>query len=306
MHVIKSTDKEILGLSTKEINIDGLKRIGSDLAIRILKTIKNKEMYPKQIAETIGEHEQKIYYHIKNLEAAGLIKIKRTESIKGSLAKYYKTADESFFFKLKEFSQVPNVFKHKGDIEFLKPFVEDGKLNALIITGSPDPHGPDKARSRDGYYGIDLGLFLGTFLSSVPELNVKLDTEIRDSDLNNNLILIGGPVVNKITEKVNDSLPINFKKDNNWIIYSSLTKNSYPQDEVGIIVKAPNPLNPSKYILLVAGKRYAGTKAALIGIIKHFKDVCKGNMSNPNFMAKVVEGIDMDSDGMVDSVEFRE
>jgi hypothetical protein len=58
----------------------------------------------------------------------------------------------------------------------------------LSIVGSPDPHGPSKARSKDGYFGMDLALFLGTFLSNITGSKVKLDTEIQDKDLENNNI----------------------------------------------------------------------------------------------------------------------
>jgi hypothetical protein len=56
------------------------------------------------------------------------------------------------------------------------------------VVGSPDPHGPERARSRDGYYGIDLGLFLGTFLYYVSDFSVKLDTEVTGDDLKKNFL----------------------------------------------------------------------------------------------------------------------
>jgi hypothetical protein len=169
--------------------------------------------------------------------------------------------------------------------------------------GSPDPHGPDKARSRDGYYGMDLALFLGTFLNYVPKFNVKLDTEFREEDSNNNLILIGGPVVNRVVDKVNSKLPIRFEEGN---IKSSVSNEVYTQDECGLIVKAKSPLNKDKYILVVAGKRFSGTRAAIIAFLKDFKKVTNGNVNNPNIKAKVVEGVDLDSDGIIDDIEFRE
>lgn len=306
MHIIKTDDKGFQALPVSEINKKFLKNIGSELAIKIMQEIKKKELYPKQIANLLGEHEQKIYYHIKNLERAGLIIPTKTERVKGSFAKYYKLVNPAFFFKFEDFRFAPRLLKNKEFPKFLEPFITNGQLDSLIITGSPDPHGPDKARSRDGYYGIDLGLFLGTFLVTIPHLNVKLDTEIQEGDLRKNLILIGGPVVNKITEKINSYLPVNFDKVNRWSVYSTLSKNSYPQDEVGIIVKSKNPFNPSKSILLIAGKRYSGTKAALIGIINHFKEITDGNIHNNNIKARIVEGMDLDSDGQIDAIEFRE
>ncbi len=306
MHIIKNDEKGMFALPVSEIKKEFLSRIGSPLSLRIIEVLKDKELYPKQIAGVLNEHEQKIYYHIKNLEKAGIIRITKTEAIKGSVARYYKLSNPAFFFRFSDFHLSPKLLKQKECSDFLNPFIEDGELNALIITGSPDPHGPDKARSRDGYYGIDLGLFLGTFLTTVSRLNVKLDTEVRDNDLRQNLILIGGPIVNKITEKINPSLPIRFDKANRWNVWSNLSKNYYPEDEIGIIVKEKNPFNTSKSVLLIAGKRYSGTKAAMIGIIKHFREISDGNIHNNRIKARIVEGLDMDSDGEIDSVEFRE
>ena len=72
------------------------------------------------------------------------------------------------------------------------------------------------------------------------------------------------------------------------------------------IVKAKNPFNPEKSILLLAGRRYSGTRAAIIAFLKNFKEIAKGNIHDKNVYAKVVEGTDLDSDGIVDNVEFRE
>jgi hypothetical protein len=150
---------------------------------------------------------------------------------------------------------------------------------------------------------MDLALFLGTFLNYVPEFNVKLDTEAREKDLENNLILIGGPIVNKTMEKFNDKLPIRFE---NGSIKSTISNETYPQDECGLIVKAKNPFSKDKFILVVAGKRFMGTRAAIIAFLKDFKKITEGNVHNKNIKAKVVEGVDLDSDGVVDNVEFRE
>jgi hypothetical protein len=150
---------------------------------------------------------------------------------------------------------------------------------------------------------MDLALFLGTFLNYVPKLNVRLDTEVRDEDLKNNLIIIGGPIVNKVTDKVNQKLSIRFENGN---IKSTVSNETYPQDECGLIVKTKNPFNKDKKILVVAGKRFSGTRAAIIAFLKNFKKITQGNIHNNNIKAKVVEGVDLDADGIVDDVEFRE
>jgi len=290
-------------LPAKEISAEHAKCVSSGLAHRILSLLAKEAMYPIDIAKALKVHEQKVYYHIRNLEKAGIIKIVRKETKQGATANFYALTEPAFVIKFKDFETTSKIAQIRNESEFLEPFIRDGQLDALIIVGSPDPHGPDKARSRDGYYGMDLALFLGTFLNYVPQFNVKLDTEVRDEDLQNNLILIGGPVVNKIVEKVNSKLPIRFENGN---IKSTISSETYPQDECGLIVKAKSPFNKDKYILVVAGKRFSGTRAAIIAFLKDFKKITNGNIHNSGIKANVVEGIDLDSDGIIDDIEFRE
>lgn len=303
MFIVKQEKEEMYSLPAHEISLDNIKNL-SPLAIKIMLLITSEALYPSQIAKELKEHEQKIYYHIRNLEKNGLIKIVKEENKQGAVAKYYQLKEPAFVIRFKEFNQI-HKFSNQGERskKYLEPFIISGKLNAKIIVGSPDPHGPDKARSRDGYYGMDLALFLGTFLNYVSNFNVKLDTEAREEDLKQNLIIIGGPIVNKVMALFNEYLPICFKDKN---IFSKISKQEYSSDETGIIVKSVNPFNKEKRILVVAGKRHAGTRAAMIAFLKNFSEVMNGNLYKRKEMAKVVEGVDLDSDGIVDDVEFRE
>jgi len=307
MYVVERSKDKVVSLPTKELSNEQVKVLGSGLAQNILKVIAEKPSYPKEIARKIGVHEQKVYYHIRNLEKAKIIEVFKTERVQGAIASFYKLVQPSFVIKFKDFQETQKIAE-LAEIpkSFLEPFIEDGELNAVIIVGSPDPHGPEKARSRDGYYGIDLALFLGTFLNYVPSLNVKLDTEARKEDLEKNVILLGGPVVNSVTERINETLQIKFIKEENWKIKSLVSGKEYLSDETGVIIKTKNPFNKKKKILLVAGKRYAGTRAVMIAFIKHFNEIIKGNKFNNKIMAKVVEGVDLDSDGIVDEVEVLE
>ena len=303
MFVIDKQKNEVYSLPAKEINVENARSVSSPLAHKILNLLSKEPMYPIDVAKSLKVHEQKIYYHIRNLKKAGIIKIVREETKQGATANFYALTEPAFVIKFKNFETTSKIGQIRNESEFLEPFIKDGKMDSLIIVGSPDPHGPDKARSRDGYYGMDLALFLGTFLNYVPKFNVKLDTEVRDEDFNNNLILIGGPVVNKVVEKVNSKLPIRFEDGN---IKSTISNETYPQDECGLIVKAKSPITKDKFVLVVAGKRYSGTRAAIIAFLKDFKKITNGNIHNPSIKAKVVEGIDLDSDGIIDDIEFRE
>ena len=304
MKIVKQSNGKSLMLKTQEIKLEDLPNLNNALAMGILKSLEAKEMYPKQIAKKLKIHEQNVYYYIRQLERAKLISVARQENINGTVAKFYRLNSDSFFVKVGEFRESSKL--EETGSEFLKPFIQNGELNALIVVGSPDPHGPQKARSKDGYFGMDLALFLGTFLNYVNESKVKLDTEVQEKDLHeNNLIILGGPIVNKVTEMINKKMPIYFDEGKKGF-YSTISKKTYFHDEIGVINKTKSPFNKDKMVLVIEGLRNSGTKAAIISFIKKFKDLEKGNRFNESVHSKVVEGEDLNSDGLVDSAEILE
>jgi DNA-binding PadR family transcriptional regulator len=307
MYLIKRSDNGAMSIPCKEISPSNIKTATSPLAQRIIKTLTEKSCYAKDLASELKVHEQKIYYHIRKLEKAGIIKKDHTETKQGAIAQYYSLAKPSLAIRFKDFEHTQKIAEYSNESEFLEPFIEDGQMNATIIIGSPDPHGPQKARARDGYYGIDLALFLGTFLHSIKGLNVRLDTEVHEKDLKNNLIVMGGPIVNSVANKINKKSPIKFVKTKMGSgIGSTISKKEYLSNEVGFIVKMQNPFNKTKKVLFIAGNRYAGTRACIIAFLKKFKEISQGNKYDPKIEAKVVEGVDLDSDGIVDHVEIKE
>ena len=293
MNIVKSKDKETLTLSTQEV-----KKISNlnPTAIKILKELKKNPTYPKQLAKNLKIHEQNIYYYIRQLESNNLIKITKTERLQGTVAKYYKPTADSFFIQIGEFEKSSKLTQNES--EFLKPFIENGHINATIVVGSPDPHGPEKARARDGYFGMDLALFLGTHIHNISHPIVKLDTEFHEKEISDhNLIIIGGPIVNKVASLVNKKAPIHLEDKT---IKSTISKKKYTEESTGFITKFPNPYNKKKSILYIAGIRNSGTRAAITTFLKHFEKIEEGNITNPKMFSKVVEGIDLDSDGVVD------
>ncbi|MBI4895023.1 MAG: S-layer protein [Candidatus Aenigmarchaeota archaeon] len=288
MHLTDERNDGSYILKSKEIDFF------SPLEEKILFLISKKHTYPKNIAKQLRINEQTVYYHIKRLQKLGIIRILRKEEHGAYLANIYELTSPSFFVKFSELQKSHKV--PASDNEFLRPFIENGNFNAKIIVGSPDPHGPERARSRDAYYAIDLGLFLGKFLSYSSSA-VNLDTDVRENDLKNNLIVIGGPVINRITKIINDKMPIRFDSKKN--IYSLFTKKTYRSDDCGIIVKIQNPFDKTKSILLIAGKRHSGTKAAILSLINKFDEISKKN-------TRVVEGLDQNGDGIVDDVKILE
>jgi len=304
MYIVDKKNGETYSLPAKEIKLNSITSIKSELAQKILKLLAKNPTYPKDLSKKLKVNEQKIYYHIRNLEKSGIIHKIKAETIHGALAQIYALIRPSYIIRFLDLQKTQKISATKETKEsFLYPFIENGKLNSTIIVGSPDPHGPERARSRDGYYGMDLALFLGSHLNYIPSSNVKLDTEYRTEDLKNNLILIGGPIVNRVTEKFNQKLPIKFDGTS---LHSTLSDKTYHSEETGIIVKAKNPFNKNKYILLVAGIRYSGTRAAILSFLKHFDKLCIPNKHNNKIYAHVVLGTDLDSDGVVDDLEILE
>lgn len=292
-----------LELKPKSFNV-----LNSELAQKILDELAKKPSCAMDIARKLKEHEQKIYYHLRRLEGAGVITLEGTEERVGAIAKIYSVSHPYLAIKLFDGEHLTDVKTKAREIEFFKPFIENGKLNATIVVGSPDPHGKYGVQALDGSVGIDLALFLGTFLKNAKP-NYKLDTELTEKDMKDNLIIIGGPKANIVIDKFNKDLPLYFDTKHGFSIVSSFTKSVYSSDDIGIIIKMKNPLsknkNGDKYILVLSGIRFKGTRTAIIALIKHMREVQAGNQFDGG-VARVVRGIDKDADGRIDDVEFLE
>jgi S-layer protein (TIGR01564 family) len=147
-----------------------------------------------------------------------------------------------------------------------------------------------------------LALFLGRLGAKAA---VRLDTEVREKELEDNLICIGGPVTNLITARFVEQMPIRFATKDSWAIVSKISGEEYGEDTNGLIVRIPNPLKKGKSVLILAGKGIEGTRAAVIALAKH-PNLRWHNLHDKANFAKVVEGVDLDGDGIVDDVEVRE
>jgi hypothetical protein len=250
------------------------------------------------IAKRLHVGEQSIYYHTRKLLIAGFLIIDRVEDTRGGIAKILKLKAPSFSVLYGKMASASMVAQAKGN-SYLHPFVDNGALDCKIVIGSPDPHGPEAARSRDAAYAVDFGLFIGMFLNSRASPSVLLDTEMRD--WNQNLIIIGGPVVNKAAARINGKSPVPYNQE---LKLFSFGKRSFSQDEIGVIVKMPNPFFKGKWILHIVGKRYSGTRAAVLAFLQEFDEITKSKQLYNGTKVSIVLGVDSDSDGVVDSVRF--
>jgi len=306
-------------LRAKEIAIfedsERLKAVLNKLSWKILQLLSEQEMYPMEVARKLKVHEQKVYYHIRKLAKAGVIKVVREEEKKGAVAKYYKATFPAMGVELPFGYQRINRFPVTNIDEkmkrFLSPLIKDGTFDGKIVVGSPDPHGPFKARARDGHYAAYLTLFLGQLVDLPEDFPIKLDVDVKaEKEESNNLILVGGPGTNLITQEFNEFLPIRFNmmpSEHGFLLggmFSEKTKKIYTADNMGLIARIVNPWNRNKRVIVLAGNKAIGTKACVLALTKFWKKTLK-NFGDKKF-AVVIQGFDLDGDGKVDSIEVLE
>jgi DNA-binding transcriptional ArsR family regulator len=280
---------------------DSIGVLSSD-RMKILMLLADEPMYPAQLARRMDMSVQSVYYHIKLLEDAGLARFTEYEERKGGVAKKYEAVAESLAIVLQSGAWQKHVVQKQSTPEILRPFISKGAFNGRIVMGSPDPHGQHRARGSE-LCMVEFGALLGRYASFNPPL-YTLDTQLRDSGRNKNLILAGGPKVNMIVSEVNKSLSIRFS-DSGIDIQSKLSGKRYGEN-VGIVELIENPFNRNSSLLLLGGLNQHGTRAAVLSLIQKMPEICEGNMYDSNSIAKVVEGFDDNGDGIVDTVEMLE
>jgi len=294
-----------------------LKSVLGGLSWRILSLLSEKDMYPIEIAKKLGVHEQKVYYHVRKLAKAGVIKVVREEEKKGAIARYYRAFYPAFAVELpfgnRKIRTISAPTVDDKLKQFLSPLLkEDGSFDGKVVVGSPDPHGPFKTSARDGHYASYLTFFLGQ-LANLPEnFAIKLDVDLKvEKEDRNNLILVGGPGTNLITQEINEFLPIRFNMMPSELgflfggLVSGKTGNIYTSDAIGVIAKIPNPWSDEKRIIVLAGNKAVGTKACVLAITKFWKETLR-NFDEDEKFATVIQGFDLDGDGKVDSIEVLE
>ena len=306
-YFVKDTGKN--RIVYKSLLIESPKSLGilaNKTALDLVKELSFKPLCAMDLARRLGLHEQKVYYNLRNLEKAGIIKLLKTEERTGGTAKIYTLAEPVVSVKLAEnaFMTTDTNVSIKN-LDLLRPFVEDGKLNAKIILGNPHVHGKYDESARDGVYAFDLALFLGNFLTDIELPCFMFDTQVKKEDLNDNLILIGNPKFNTIVDRINSELPVYFDKEKEWSLVSKTTNKVYDQISVGVVIKCKNPFNKKKKILILAGKRTRGTKAAIIAFTQHTEKIMK-NPTIEEDTHRIILGLDKDNDYELDHVKFLE
>jgi S-layer like family, C-terminal region len=292
-------------------DVTDMRILSNDITWKIIELLSIKAMYPAQISKELKLFEQTVYYYIRKLLQIGAIEQVGTSLVRGGTARLYSTTSTSFGLELEvegeklETSKYIQKQNRKNIPSLLKEFYHDNSFYGLIVVGAPDPHGPYKSSSRDGHYAVHLSFYLGTLCDLSSSFIVKLDVDAKaEKDIDNiNLILVGGPGTNIVTSEFNKYLPIQFNEDNYWSGLTDKSGRIFNMDNHGLIAKINNPYNKDKKILVLAGVRTIGTKAAVIALTSYENKIFDKYRNNDE-LAIVVQGFDMNSDGKIDHVDI--
>jgi DNA-binding transcriptional ArsR family regulator len=283
--------------------------LGAPLAWRILQELARSPDYPSALATRMKIHEQKVYYHVRRLEAAGLVRVIREEAKQGASARILAPTAMAFAVVLRGKGtpiDAPNLAGAPALGGFLEEFSDRGTFGGSIVIGSPYPHGPFLTTARDSPYAMELGFFLGRLFAAPAEPLVRLDTEVKVTGLqDSHAILVGGPVANIITADLNSHLEVNFDWQQAWRVESSRTHRSYTDERVGLLAKVRNPWNRDRTVVVVSGLHHAGTHASILALTRFSDEVLADYEPGKDFY-RVVVGEDRDADGRLDHVAILE
>jgi predicted metallo-beta-lactamase superfamily hydrolase len=144
------------------------------------------------------------------------------------------------------------------------------------------------------------------------EFALKLDVDVKaEKEEKNNLLLVGGPGTNLLTQEINEYLPIQFSmqsSEHGFLLgglVSQKTKRVFTSDVSGLIAKIENPWDKTKQVIVLAGNKAVGTKACVLALTNFWKKTLKNYQRDKSF-AVVIQGFDLDGDGKVDSIEVHE
>lgn len=283
-----------------------LETLSSALAWKIIDELRKEPDFPGSVARRLKVHEQKVYYHIRRLSSAGLLKVVRQEQRRGGICRYYAPVADAFGIQLRGKGTAVPAYPSAKLREFLDDFANEGILDALVVVGSPFAHGPFLTVARDSPYAAQLGLRLGQLFAPPKGQTVRLDTEVKAEGLERtNMILVGGPVANILSLDLNEGIRIKFEWRDVWRIRSNITGRVYTEDHSGLIAKIQNPWRKDKKVLLLWGLHYTGTLSAILALTQFHDQVLEDYRGEGEFY-RVVLGLDRDGDGKLDDVEILE
>src|SRR3989304_4208777 len=119
-------------------NPEALKIIDHPIRLKLLNLLAKTPMYPAELAKELKMHEQKVYYHIKQMNNSGLLDIVEKEEIRGTVAKKFSPKVLNFAFTLsKDWKELHSLLesRDKDILKFLSPFIYQNRLNSYIAVG---------------------------------------------------------------------------------------------------------------------------------------------------------------------------
>jgi DNA-binding transcriptional ArsR family regulator len=277
---------------------------------KILQELATVEQCAQELAKKLNASQQVVCYHLKELEKAGFIQLQRRERRRGAVAKYYRAEHAAIAVIAskheKPKSETEEASLSDASTKLLAPYVLNGVFNGHVVVGSPDQHGIFRERDLGGYYASYLSFFLGSLLPLVRTNVIKLDTELTQQQILNNLIILGNPRVNTIAMMMNEFLPITYELTGPDVLMSTISERAYAEPQDGAVQMIRNPMNPDSKLIVLAGNETSGTQAAIMAFVRYTEDVASGNVFNRELVARVVSGVDANQDGVIDDVEFLE
>lgn len=72
-------------------SLEEIRALSSQLRVTVLRLLKEQERSVKEMCDILGESSTRLYYHVRQLEKAGLVRHVRTETRDGSVYKYYRS-----------------------------------------------------------------------------------------------------------------------------------------------------------------------------------------------------------------------
>lgn len=291
-------------IDTEALDEEKLNAVKSAIRLEILEILAENPSYPARVSKQLGIGKQKAYYHFEKLKEAELIEEQRKEKHSGGLATFYRPSAGAYHIDLggegrKTF--IPG--KNRALSRFLYPLVSKGRINGKIVVGSSERHGPDQVRARDGHLAGEIAGKLGNRGELCGEATM-LDTDLsRDGDYGRNLLILGGVLTNTAAKHFNGDFPVSFSGEEFPYREIKTPETTYDEGDIGVVSKTVNPEDPEKAVYLVAGVRAEGTRAAVTAF-RNLEELV-GNYKGGEFY-RVVRGLDMDGDGLIDDFEVVE
>lgn len=128
------------------------------LATNIINELTKQPMCAMDVAKKLKQHEQKVYYHLRKMRNAGIVKLNGTEQRYGTTAKLFELVSPVIATKLYDDGYELRQPDHSSDprlAEFFRPFIINGKLNCSIVIGDSYPHGKYDLPSTEGPHVFD-------------------------------------------------------------------------------------------------------------------------------------------------------